>query len=263
MDIKTIKEKIKNSEVVSFDVFDTLIMRKVLFPEDVFELVERYAQKEGLKVSEYKKLRIRSDYENPHILPTIYEIYDYLQVLGNITEDVKRKLLNYEVEVEQNVLIRREDMMELFNYAVALGKPVYLISDMYLPKSILQSILKRLNIHEYKDIFISCEYKKSKQDGLYTVFKKNMCEESFIHIGDNIKSDIEAANHSGIEGFLIKSALELLKISTYSEILEYNLGLEERCLIGLAVSRLFNSPFTVLDNNRRPCITEAKDIGVH
>ena len=31
---------ISEHEIISFDVFDTLIMRKTLYPEDVFEIVQ-------------------------------------------------------------------------------------------------------------------------------------------------------------------------------------------------------------------------------
>ena len=38
---KALKRKIDSVDVVSFDIFDTLILRKVSEPSDVFDLVER------------------------------------------------------------------------------------------------------------------------------------------------------------------------------------------------------------------------------
>lgn len=45
---ESIKKLIDESQVVSFDIFDTLLMRKVLYPIDVFKLVEKEAKQKNL-----------------------------------------------------------------------------------------------------------------------------------------------------------------------------------------------------------------------
>ena len=40
IEIKTLKEAIENANVISFDIFDTLLFRKVNRPEDIFVMLE-------------------------------------------------------------------------------------------------------------------------------------------------------------------------------------------------------------------------------
>lgn len=260
MDIESVKEKIVSNQIISFDIFDTLVMRKVLYPENVFDLVGKQAEKENIIVPDFRNLRIRADNENPYILPEINNIYDELQEIGHIQDRAKERLMELELKIEENVLIRRESMVGLLDYAISKGKEVYLISDMYLPKQILQGFLEHLNIYGYRDIFVSCEYKKSKRDGLFTVFKEKVRGESYLHIGDNHLSDGMAAEQSGIQAVIVKSALDTLRESSYAEIMELDMGLPESCLLGLAISRLFNSPFIQLGEDKRPSITDSRDL---
>ena len=46
---KELKNKIDKADIVSFDIFDTLIMRKVFSPEDVVQTVRRKG-KSGIKI---------------------------------------------------------------------------------------------------------------------------------------------------------------------------------------------------------------------
>ena len=41
IEIKTLKEAIENANVISFDIFDTLLFRKVNRPEVIFVMLEK------------------------------------------------------------------------------------------------------------------------------------------------------------------------------------------------------------------------------
>ena len=59
MSIKSYKQTIDRCEVVSFDVFDTLIKRNVGTPKDVFSLVEREAVKRfGVSMEGFRDKRV-------------------------------------------------------------------------------------------------------------------------------------------------------------------------------------------------------------
>ena len=72
---KELLQRIEESQVISFDIFDTLIMRKTLYPEDVFDIVQEKAEQQEIAIKDFKLLRQRADTENPYILPDIYQIY--------------------------------------------------------------------------------------------------------------------------------------------------------------------------------------------
>ena len=69
-----VKKEISQADAVSFDVFDTLLMRKTLYPEDVFELT---ALSCGLDPEEFQRRRKEAEHAFRH--GTVYDIYSVLQ----------------------------------------------------------------------------------------------------------------------------------------------------------------------------------------
>lgn len=120
---------------ISFDIFDTLIMRKTLFPEDVFQIIEK---KVCGKSDRFATFRKRAILENDTPNPNIYEIYEKYAELTGISADVNKEILNLELDIEKAVLIKRESMCRLLHELKEKGKKVYLITDMYLPKSFIE-----------------------------------------------------------------------------------------------------------------------------
>ena len=62
MKIQKIYEKIKCYSYVSFDIFDTLVLRNVSCPEDVFSIVE-YRMQKKYKNNNFRKIRIAAESE--------------------------------------------------------------------------------------------------------------------------------------------------------------------------------------------------------
>lgn len=249
-----LKELIRKCEAISFDIFDTLIMRKTLFPDDVFDIMS-----EKLGISEFSEVRkkcatVKENY-------TIQDIYNSYQKITGILDDEKNNLMKLELQIEKDILGTREKMVEIFNYAVSLNKKVYLISDMYLTKEILIEILDKLNIKGYKDIFVSCEYKMLKSQGLYKVYKEYANADSYLHIGDNFEADGIYAKLNGILAYCVKSSYEMLEISLYREILNENYELSDRVMLGMFIERIFNNPFAFYKLNGKVSIETAFDRG--
>lgn len=257
-----IKVQIAQHKTISFDIFDTLLMRTVLEPQDVFEIVERRLINYDIEVSNFKQERREA--ERTLLLktnPTIYEIYNYLQMKLSLTDEEKNTLLELELTTEKDLLIKRDKMVELMQFAIHSGKDVYLISDMYLPKKILEDILSKLGIRGYKDIYVSCEYRVPKCNGLFKLFKEDIISDSYLHIGDNEDADGIFAKMNGIDSFLIKSSLDMLELSSYREIFHHLRTINDRSLVGLFISRVFNNPFSLSNTNGRPVINSTYDVG--
>ena len=60
----SIKKKIEDAKIVSFDVFDTLLLRNVCKPIDVFDIVENLYSNRYREKIEFKKLRIEAEKKN-------------------------------------------------------------------------------------------------------------------------------------------------------------------------------------------------------
>lgn len=242
---ESLRKAIEDHDVISFDMFDTLVMRKTFFPTDVFEIVAQRAQREGIIVDNFKRFRIKAERECVVNHGNIYDIYESLQKITQISDKEKGRLTEIEIETEKDVLIRREKIVEMFDYAISLGKKVCIISDMYLTEKILREILEGLGIKGYDKFYVSCDYCVSKGCGIFEVVKRQVSGSNYLHIGDNKIADGLCAQNSGYDTFIIQKASDMLEISSYGEIGTIIQTANERAVIGLFIAKAFNNPFAL------------------
>ena len=142
---KLLTDLIDRHPVISFDIFDTLLMRRTWYAEDVFDLVGYKAAREGINIPSFRELRLKAQDALGLTNPNIYDIYDSFVNITGVTEAVRNRLIELEFEIEKEVLIPRNSMVDMLKYALTMKKAVYLISDMYLPTEFLTELLKNLN----------------------------------------------------------------------------------------------------------------------
>ena len=76
---KQLWKKIEQYPVISVDLFDTLIMRQVLFPTDIFELVNLKLKEQGINIDDFCGRRLESEkYLAKKRQSTLEEIYAYM-----------------------------------------------------------------------------------------------------------------------------------------------------------------------------------------
>ncbi len=244
-------------DAISFDLFDTLVMRKVLEPTDIFDIVERNITKYGIDIYNFKKKRRTAELNAKGA--DIFAIYKNLKNSLNLTDEQLSFVRKEELACEKANIITRDCIIEAFNYAVKKGKIVSIVSNMYLPYGIMQDILDNVGIKGYNNLFISCEYGKGKSQGLFQVYKEKIGKNvKCLHIGDDYFEDILAAEKNGITAFYINSSLELLKMSKIRKLLLNSYCLENRVMIGLIISKLFNNPFVLYNTDGFVPISDIK-----
>lgn len=254
--------EIDRHDVISFDIFDTLIMRKTLIPEDVFALVEQEIEQKHQIVVNFKELRKQSEAELPHVLSTIDEIYEKFASLSGLPPNLIDIIKNTELEVELRVLIARKAMVEAFDYARKQGKQVFLCTDMYLSESYLEELLDSLCIKGYDSLLISSDLKKSKKDGPLFVHLKSIANSSSIlHVGDNRIDDIEQAQRNGIDTFFVMNAYEMLMASSLQGLLPDTSSMQKRLYLGAFAARAFNNPFALSLSKGIIHISQIADLG--
>ena len=249
-------------QVVTFDIFDTLLIRKTLYPKDIFQIVERAMMHEKDSISDYAVLRMKAEgnlYEREKN-PNIYEIYKELGTITGAGKDVLERYMDLEVETELKFIAPRKSMLVFFN-KIKDSKNIYLISDMYLTKEIIERMLSKCGYEGYKDIYVSCEYDCTKPSGLFDVFlSHNESGMDCIHIGDNYVADGESARAAGIDTFEIMSMREMLENSAYNSLLDKSKGLLDNVSIGLFCSRAFDNPFIFYEKKGKLELSNHRDI---
>ena len=114
--IDKIKKIVSNKEIICFDLFDTLLLRNVNKPHDVFTIIEKrlgdkYPNFKENRINAEKKARQSSEYEEI----TLEEIYSYYP---NISKKQSAELKDIEENVELSIIVVNKKMLDLYNYLI-------------------------------------------------------------------------------------------------------------------------------------------------
>ena len=205
IDIEKLYGEIDRHDVVSFDIFDTLLVRKCGGPEKLFAYV---AIRNGLP-SRFVEERIRAEKElSQSRVPKLDDIYRALADKMPMTQEESRKVLLEEIRAEKKFLTVRKELVAAYYYAVEKRKQVFLVSDMYLSRKVLEDILAAKGIKGYRKLFVSCEHGTDKAGSLFDIMLDEAVGESVLHIGDDEYRDYDCARRHGMDAFLARSLTE-------------------------------------------------------
>lgn len=240
-----LKELINASDVVSFDIFDTLLVRNVLYPEDIFDIVGEKC-KDILPVDfNFPRQRILAE-RKLYLVgnPKMTVLYEEMSCETGLSREFLQALMETEIAEEKRQLHARKQLLSMAEQAYRSGKKVCCTSDMYLSKDFLKEILAREGYNFLDNIFVSCEYGVSKANGLYSILRREYPDSQILHVGDNKDVDIVAAQRYGIDMvFQIPSVYKMIGDSIASWVLDKEMSLEDRICYGTFFSRAFNNPF--------------------
>ncbi|MBQ6217574.1 MAG: hypothetical protein IJK53_09360 [Erysipelotrichaceae bacterium] len=187
---ETYFKEINDKKVVSFDVFDTLVIRPFVKAEELFEYMEKEFSSNGFSDARKKAESDARKTLNKEV--NIDEIYAFID---KKYIDLKEKEIGHEIRFcHLNPLI-----YPIYEKAKQLGKRVIAVSDMYLPKDIVEKIL---SAYEMDAIYVSCDFDMTKGSGRlfeYVFKKENIEGKQMIHFGDNYISDYSQAINSGTD----------------------------------------------------------------
>ncbi|MDE6603815.1 MAG: hypothetical protein K2K90_17060 [Lachnospiraceae bacterium] len=249
-------------DAVSFDLFDTLIMRQVLLPGDVFELVDDRLRQHGIMIDDFPAKRTASEKElSRERAPRLSEIYFHMKNTYQIPEIEPEQMAVLEWEIDCGLVIPRREVCRLLSDLEARGKKVYIVSDSYYNKKQIVRILKKCGITHYTDVFVSCEYGVGKTQGLFHEFKEITDAWSYLHIGDDVLADVESAEKNGIRACHIYSGMDFLEYTGYMGLWDYTEYLSDKIKIGMFVADVFNSPFQFETKEHQIAVHTAYDIG--
>lgn len=259
-----IRKEILEHDIVCFDVFDTLIVRKIVLPEDIFDIVENRLKRKGMNIafSQTRKQASHIAYKEK-TTPCLKDIYDVIRFREKLAEDEINEMMQEELMTELDYIVPRTSIISLFKYAKDNKKKVFLISDMYLNSSQIERLLEQCGVRNYDKLFVSCEYGKRKwPDGeLYQEVKKWCGQGAVLHIGDSEGADVLCARKSGINAIKILSIYETIVNSPFQVLLSHNRTLGDSIAIGVFSSKYLQNPFIVLKNKGILYLKEKRDLG--
>ncbi|ORU00518.1 Glycerol-3-phosphate cytidylyltransferase [Anaerovibrio sp. JC8] len=212
-------------DVMTFDVFDTLVTRKVATPKGIFALMQETLADEKLLPGLPLRVRqgffdMRCYYESKARKLgqsdsrediTFKDIYKCLGEAEGLSDAQLQGLMKLELDIETQNLIGVDENIKHVKEMLATGHRVILISDMYLGERELRSLLVKVDeVFRELPIYSSADMLKAKWSGnSYKQVQEKEALDIFhwVHTGDNKLSDIERAGELGIKTIFYNGAV--------------------------------------------------------
>lgn len=244
-------------KIVSFDIFDTCLVRTTGSPDVVFELLAKAIVKnvsladifdfiKNRKEGEYRA-RIASGKEEVSI-EEIYEQCDF----SFVTNLPKESIISKELEIEESVLVPVLNVKNKIDNYRKNGYNICFISDMYLPEFFILKVLTKYDFYRVGDrLYLSSMYNATKSSGnLYKIFKKDYPGANIFnwkHHGDNIFSDFINSAKQGAFPILIShnyNKRESIKVTPFEPFLSAELNNYTSISKGLRLSHPSDEKYT-------------------
>lgn len=214
-------------DVLSFDVFDTLLARRCAEPTDVFGYLE-----EKYKVAGFKEARIKAESAARKKFrhggwgeTSLEEIYSVIRE----SMDLPDRMEDFEIDAEGGFLYAIPGVLGLIALAREKGKRIIAVTDMYLSSRQVEGLLQR------NGIFVDCVYSSSdhrdadfgKYNGrmfAHVCKSERVAPDRVLHIGDNLHSDLSQARAAGLKALhtdkvqdVVKRDLTLFPVATKNQ----------------------------------------------
>ncbi len=216
------------AELLTFDVFDTLVFRRVDRPVDAFAFIGRRLREEGHLRSvmtpamfgavrreaegRARQRRHAVDGSQETDLHGIYDCFPTWPLESGVSVE---ELVAAEVDVERGLLVADLDVVAFLDGAKAEGRRIAAVSDSYFREATLREVLRlpRLGpLLEDIEFFVSCELGVGKGSGLWgrTAEFFGVPAHRIVHFGDNPVDDVEKARACGVAAFCFSQRDESL-----------------------------------------------------
>ncbi len=228
LEIDKLVKMLSKYDIISFDMFDTLVFRYLTKPTDLFNLLEL-----DLGISDFAKNRVLAEKEaRLNTLKKNYEI-DIYDIYERLNIKDKDKVILEEFNLELKVCYANEYLKEVVSRLQELGKKIIVVSDMYWTKKHLEKILETLGFREI-EVFVSSGYEVNKGKGeLQGIVNNKYPHKKVIHMGDNYNADILGSKKAGWETYYYKSCKDIAE--------DFNDYVSNKCLVSsVSCSLIYN-----------------------
>ncbi|MFL1780509.1 HAD family hydrolase domain-containing protein [Candidatus Hepatincolaceae symbiont of Richtersius coronifer] len=180
-------------EIISFNIFDTVILRPYNKPTDLFKHID-YQYSKGFfssRITAETLARQRLiNYDKKDV--TLDEIYAYINPQYY---DLKQLEIDWEIKISS----KNSMIYPIYQQAIAANKIIVFVSQTSLPLKVVEKMLNNNGYGKHK-IYLSSHLNLSKSDGsIFKKLKQDFYDKKILHIGDNLHEDIISAANWGIE----------------------------------------------------------------
>lgn len=232
-------------DVVSFDLFDTLVVRRTHDPDLVKPATARFITEKlagrgkALAWEEVQDLRDELEQAQRRETANSFEDHEarYPDFMGQLLQKLfpgedaaalLEEVTAYELATESAMLVPRERLVALLRELRAAGKKILVISDVYLPAEHLRTLIANAGFLDAVDgVISSADSFLAKASGKAFPLVRDQYGLDYarwLHIGDNPHSDGLKPSEVGIRALVLRDASEKHRKSVEKRYYNYSQG---------------------------------------
>ena len=247
---------IQAHQIISFDVFDTLVRREFTVPDYAKLKLGKWLVEQGIASSAHDFVKTRNEAEFTLRKRASFQgdiridaIYDELADVYKVSKDVAQGWMKREFELDLAMIQPKDEMVELFNHLSSAGHVLWVISDTYYTRDQVGLMLRKAGIAAAYRLMVSSEEGKRKDSGtMWAMVKEDLAREEgrrHLHIGDNVVADAQRPGDMGLATFHILHPMDKWRALGMPDVLTGKDALDEAQILkwGALVSQIGRNPF--------------------
>lgn len=209
--------KIQPFDIISFDVFDTLVRRSHFVPDYAKLKLGQYLVEQGEVKDAHAFVKLRNAAEftvrKQKNFKGDVKIVETYQQLGKELGWNEEKSLHYsdmEFAYDLDMIESKDEVVDILNALIGQRKIVYIISDTYYSEHQIVLMLRKAGVTNGYQLYVSSELDLRKDSGTMWVFMKEHLADkgSFVHVGDNAVADAQIPGDFGLTNLHILNPMD-------------------------------------------------------
>ena len=200
--------ELNNFDVVSFDIFDTVLRREFTEPDYAKFKLGGLLTDKGLfeNANQFVQIRNKAEFMVREAKAfkgdvCITEVY---QELGKQLRWDKVQVAEYmqlEFEFDLAMVKPKDEMVSIVNRLSDNGCEIWFITDIYYTQAQVERMLRKIGLNIPFKLMVSSHLGKRKDAGTMWIYVKEKLEKlqkSHLHVGDNVRSDAQICGDFGL-----------------------------------------------------------------
>ena len=214
---------LRGFDIVSFDVFDTVLRRRYTEPDYAKLKLAKELVKAGYFENEEIFIKARNDAEYQCRLQkgfkgdvSIFEAYEKLSQAVEIPTETSKAWAEREFEHDLLMALPKDEMVKVVQELHSLGKEIWFVTDIYYTQAQIVQMLKVIGISVPYQLFVSSDLGKRKDAGTMWEHIKSLVDadkKSFVHVGDNVRSDAQICGDFGLQNMHILNPIDKWQVA--------------------------------------------------
>lgn len=230
--------------MVSFDLFETLVLRPFESPRDAFEVLAPLALTlSGGALTDFPRVRVAAKaWARERVGEEVPLDARYRAIAERFGLDpgATAALMAAELDLERRTARPNPVVQRWFADALARGKRVCIVSDTYYPRSFIEPLLEQNGYRGWHRLYVSSETGALKSSG--SAFRRLLAEldvagPRVLHLGDDEVADLRSPERLGIRTWRRPPPRELFARHARASLALQNETLEQRLVRGLVARR--------------------------